>query len=230
MPGNLELPDDDAELVRLEAGGGLKARTLQDRMRHYKNFEEYVLKETVDGTVGELLADVDGRKRLDFLVGKFFNTMTVVAGMSEDGETINRKPKLGYANKIRGCIKNSIIEEFIVDICDPINFPEASRRWKSFQEDLAEKGLAETIHYGEVDPQTMDMIFELLANVEEVLDNRGSAGYETYLAKIPFSHREKLHYLLQFGAMFCCLLFEVRRGGRIWRSSKRRILLCSRIQ
>ena len=49
--------------IRLEKGGDLKARTL--------NFEDYVLKETVDGTVGELLADVDGRKGLDFLVGKF---------------------------------------------------------------------------------------------------------------------------------------------------------------
>ena len=147
------------------------------------------------------------------MFGKFFNTMTVIAGVSEDGEPIHRKPKLGYAQKIRGCIKNSIIDEFKIDICDSINFPLSSRRWKSFTDNLAEKGLAETIHYGEVDPHTMEMIFELLANVEEALDKRGAEDYDTYLAKIPLSHREKLNLLQQYGAMFCGLLFEVRRGG-----------------
>ena len=90
-----------------------------------------------------------------------------------------------------------MIVEFKTDICDPLIFPEASRRWKSFSDDLAEKGLAETVHYGEVDPQTMDMIFELLADDEDVIDNRGSSGYDTYLFKLPLSHREKINYLLQ---------------------------------
>ena len=214
MPGNLDLPDDDPELVRLEAGGGLQTRTLQDRTRHTNTFKAFVIKETDElTTVEELLADEEGRKRIDFLFGKFFNTMTVIAGVSEDGEPIHRKPKLGYAQKIRGCIKNSIIDEFKIDICDSINFPLSSRRWKSFTDNLAEKGLAETIHYGEVDPHTMEMIFELLANVEEALDKRGAEDYDTYLAKIPLSHREKLNLLQQYGAMFCGLLFEVRRGG-----------------
>jgi hypothetical protein len=125
-------------------------------------------------------------------LGNFFNTMIVIAGVSEDGEPIQRKPKLGYAQKIRCCIKNSIIEEFKVDICDPLQFPEAAWRWKIFIDDLAGKGLAETVHYGEVDPHTMDLIFELLANVEEALDKRGADDYDTYLGRIPVSHREKL--------------------------------------
>lgn len=213
MPGNLDLPDDDPELVRLNEGGGLKARTLQDRRRHLNNFKDFLSKETDGKSLGEMLIDEEGRTRLDFLVGKFFNTMVVVVGTGDDGEPVQRKPKLGYAQKIRGCIKISIIEEFKVDICDPLLFPEASRRWKSFTDDLAVKGLAETVHYGEVDPQTMDMIFELLSNVEKALDNRGSDDYDSFLSKIPFGHRDKLNYILQYGAMFCALLFEARRGG-----------------
>ena len=213
MPGNIDIPDDDPELLRLEAGGGLQARTLQDRLRHTNNFKAFINKETAGLTLGELLAGEEGKKRLDFLIGKFFNTMTVISGISEDGEPIHKKPKLGYAQKIRGCLKNSIIDEFKIDIYDPIYFPEASRRWKSFMDDLAEKGLSETVHYGEVDPQTMEMIFELLADVEEALDKRGAADYEVYLNKIPLNQREKLNHLLQYGAMFCVLLFEVRRGG-----------------
>ena len=58
MPGNLDLPDDDPELVRLEAGGGLQARTLQDRTRHTNTFKAFVIKETDElTTVEELLAD-----------------------------------------------------------------------------------------------------------------------------------------------------------------------------
>ena len=105
MPGNNDLPDDDAELLRLEAGGGLKARTLQDRLRHMTNFKEYIAKEMEGGTLEDLIQDEVGRKRLDFLVGKFFNTMTVVAGVTEEGEPVSRKPKLGYALKIHGCTR-----------------------------------------------------------------------------------------------------------------------------
>ena len=213
MPGNIEIPDDDPELLRLEQGGGLQQRTIQDRLRHTLGFKSFINRETGGLTIGELLVDDNSKKRLDFLVGKYFHTMTVTVGVTEDGEPIMRKPKLGYAQKIRGCIKNNIIEEFKIDISDPINFPEAGKRWKSFTEDLAGKGLAETVHYGEVDPVTMEMIFELLANVEEALEKRGEADYDTYLNKIPLEYREKLHYLQQWGAVFTVLLFEARRGG-----------------
>ena len=43
--------------------------------------------------------------------------------------------------------------------------------------------------------------------------DRGADDYDTYLAKIPLSHREKITYLFQYGAMFSALLFEVRKGG-----------------
>ena len=59
----------------------------------------------------------------------------------------------------------------------------------------------------------MDLIFELLANVEEFLNKRRADDYDTYLAKIPLSHREKITNLFQYGAMFSALIFEVRRGG-----------------
>ena len=45
MPRNIDLPDGDPELLRLEAGGGLKAKTLQDRIRHTNIFKEFVGKE-----------------------------------------------------------------------------------------------------------------------------------------------------------------------------------------
>ena len=67
----------------------------------------------------------------------------------------------------------------------------------------------------------MEMIFELLADVEEVIMKRGQADYDTYLAKIPLTYRNKVNYLLQWGAVFCDLLFEVRRGGENMDSMKK---------
>ena len=213
MPENIVIPDDDVELLRLDQGGGLQARTMQDRERHTNAFKAFINRETEGLTVTQLVSDEEGRKRLDFLVGKYFHTMTVVVGVDEDGEALKRKPKLSYASKIRGCIKNTLISEIKMDLTDRALFPESSRRWKSFQDDLADKGLAETVHYGEVDPITMEMIFELLADVEDVIIKRGEADFDSYLAKIPLSHRDKVNYLLQWGAVFCELLFEACRGG-----------------
>ena len=197
MPENIVIPDDDVELVRLHHGGGLQPRTMQDRARHTNAFKSFINRETKGLTIDELVVDEEGRKRLDFLFGKYFHTMTVVVGVDDDGEALKRKPKLGYASKIRGCIKNTLIKEIKMDLTDPALFPDSSRRWKNFQDDLAEKGLAETVHYGEVDPITMEMIFELLADVEEVIMKRGQADYDTYLAKIPLTFRNKVNYLLQ---------------------------------
>jgi hypothetical protein len=52
--------------------GWKQAKTLQDRIRHINNFKKFVGKETAGSSLGELLADGEGKKRQDFLVGKFF--------------------------------------------------------------------------------------------------------------------------------------------------------------
>ena len=94
MPENIVIPDDDVELVRLDQGGGLQPRTMQDRARHTNAFKAFINRETRGLTINELVVDEEGRKRLDFLFGKYFHTMTVVVGVDDDGEALKRKPKL----------------------------------------------------------------------------------------------------------------------------------------
>lgn len=60
---------------------------------------------------------------------------------------------------------------------------------------------------------SIDLIFDLLANVNECIIKRGSPDYDEYISKIPLSQRENLPQLYQWGAMFSLILFEVRRGG-----------------
>ena len=134
MPGNESVPDDDQVILDLEEGGSLQPETLKSRERMTTSFKDFINTETSGVTIGELLVDEEGKKRLDFLFGKFFYTMTVqVEGLDDNGEIKKKKPKLGYAMKIRSSIKTNIIEEFKVDLTDPISFPEAARRWKSFR-------------------------------------------------------------------------------------------------
>ena len=100
-----------------------------------------------------------------------------------------------------------------MDITDPILFPEASKKWKSFISELVVQGRAEVDHHEEVDPVTMEEIFNLLANVKIALEARGNDDYEEKLMRIPAKYHQQLNYILQWGAQFVLTLWEVRRGG-----------------
>ena len=211
MPTNKVVADDDPEYLELLKGGGLKKETIKDRERFLAQFKEFVVQETGGVALEELVGSKEGLERLDLLFPKYFLTMEVT--VMEKGRALTRRPKLGYANKMRSALKCQILEDFKVDVFDVKLFPNHKKQWMSFVHALANEGLAETEHFEEVDPVTMEAIMELVNNVYEALAARGSTDYLSKLRKVPLKIQPKMHAWLQRGAHFIHNLFEVRRGG-----------------
>ena len=211
LPTNKELADDAPELLDVLKGGGLKAGTIKDRERFLTQFKEFVEKETEGVAIDELVASKQGLERLDVLFSKYFLTMEV--SVTKNGQVVKRRPKLGYAKKVRSALKCQIEEEFKIDVFDVKMFPNHKKQWLSFVHKLATEGLAETDHFEEVDPVTMEAIMELVNNVYEALAARGQPDYLSKLQKVPLELQKDMHKVLQRGAHFIHNLFEVRRGG-----------------
>ena len=106
--------------------------------------------------------------------------MRVIA--KDDGK--EKMPKWQYAEAIKSHIKMSIIEDFKIDISDSCLFPDMDKRWKAFISELVANGRNETVHHPEIDPETLQKIYELLANTMDALKSRGTSEYEAKLAKI----------------------------------------------
>ena len=206
MPTNVDVTDD--ELLKLEQGGGLAESTIAARAKQFKDFNEFVIKETGKDIAAHVTAGEDGKKSVVNVLGKYFFSMrvTVNGGVKE-------WPKKGYAERIRSNLKMTILNEFKFDITDKGLFPQSARHWKSFLEQLVKEGRSETLHHPEVDPHTMEAINNLAVCVKEALESRGSEGYEEKLSKVPLSLRNKMNYVIQWVAMLQLVLFECRRGG-----------------
>ena len=91
-------------------------------------------------------------------------------------------------------------------------FPLSTKRWKAFVTNLVQNNRAETTHHEEVSPETMEAIIELLCNVKDALEARGTPEYQSKLNMIPVEWQTKMNYLLQYGAQLVLTLFDVRRG------------------
>ena len=115
MPRNVLI--DDEELERLEEYGGLEAETVKTRDTNYMWFVKYVESEGFEFV--ELFASEDGREKFCDVFSRFFFSLRV--NCRDDGK--EKMPKKAYAEKIKSNIKNKIIEEYKVDISDPILFP-----------------------------------------------------------------------------------------------------------
>ena len=217
MPKNVEVAAEDIE--RLEEGGGLAKTTLKDRERHYRTFLEFLSKETGgDGNLEDMLKSEEGRDELSNVIGRFFFTMRVDA--TDDGQ--EKLPKRKYAEKVRSSVKCSIQSLYRVDITDPCLFPQAAKRWKAFMAELVDKNRAETKHHEEVDPVTVKKIYDLLGNVKIAAEARGREDFDDKLEKVPWKLRNKLHYVLQWGAELVLEMYEVRRGGENMENLKKK--------
>ena len=179
----------------------MTADTLKTREQHYKHIETYV-KEAEN-----LLKFMDGRVRFEEFLGRFFFSLRVTAN---DG--VKKLPKKGYAGKIRSNLKCAILDKYRVDIQDASIFPNASKKWKSFVNQLVVKKRSEVEHHEEIDPITMACITELIVDAMDALVARGTASYMEKLTKIPIEWHGRLNYILQYGAQFILTLYEVRRG------------------
>ena len=140
-------------------------------------------------------------------MGRFFFSLRVTAN---DG--VEKLPKKGYAGKIRSNLKCAILDKYRVDIQDALIFPNASKKWKSFVNQLVVNNRSEVEHHEEIDPITMACITELIVDAMDALVARGTASYMENFTKIPIGWHGRLNYILQYGAQFILTLYEVRRG------------------
>ena len=208
MPTHVLVARED--LDKLEEGGGLSAVTIKDRERHYNFLLDFLRKEKGDDfDLGVFLETEAGRDEITDLIGRFFFTMRVEA--VDDGT--EKLPKRKYAEKIRSSIKCTIQNLYRLDITDPCLFPQAAKRWKAFVSELVAKNRSEVQHHDEIDPLTVELIYNLLGNVEAALKARGTKDYEDKLAKVPAKLHDKLNYVMQWGAELCLEMYEIRRGG-----------------
>ena len=114
MPTNRELGDDDDEIVNFLNGGKLDNTTVKGRENIYRGFEEFFAKETDGQLIVEALEEGDaGKEKLDLKFAKYFYTMEVTV-KNKKGEEVVRRPKLGYALKIKSALKCSMVERLKV--------------------------------------------------------------------------------------------------------------------
>ena len=111
-----------------------------------------------------------------------------------------RRPRSGYASKIKSHIKMAVLEKYKLDLVDPKVFPKEKKRWQSFVDALAKDGLADTKHFEEISPGTVQKLFQLFNNLEKVLKSRGKSDYNAKLQLIPAKFHHRLNYLLQYMA------------------------------
>ena len=205
MPSNVIVEEE--ELTAFEEGGGLQKRTLEERARHMEHFQSFYDSECKEA-MNVLFESAEGRDKFSNILGKFFITLRVSL---KDGSG-QGLPKKNYAEKIRSSIKVSRMEKEKYDIFDIMLFPLSTKRWKAFVTNLVQNNRAETTHHEEVSPETMEAIIELLCNVKDALEARGTPEYQSKLNMIPVEWQTKMNYLLQYGAQFVLTLFDVRRG------------------
>ena len=130
--------------------------------------------------------------------------------VGKDGSEI--VPKRQTAEAVRSRLKQEILNQYKVDIFDTIMFPEAEKKWKAFVTTIVAAGRNKTQHHEEVHPETMMKVYVLLGKVVAVFKARGTPDYQKLLSTIPANLQGKLHVVLQWGAIFVLVMFEVRRG------------------
>ena len=104
------------------------------------------------------------------------------------------------------------IGRYKIDITDNCMFPDNEKKWKALVSEIVAAGRNEIEHHEEVFPETMIAIYKLLGKIVAVMKARGTEDYSRLLATIPLDVHDKLHVVLQWGAIFVLLMFEVRRG------------------
>jgi hypothetical protein len=96
MPMHRELTEE--ELNMLEKGGGVKEETKKERERLLDGLEIFI-QEKEKQTIEDLLLSEDGRAKFSSLWSLFFWSLDV------NTEREVKKPKAGYAKKIKSALK-----------------------------------------------------------------------------------------------------------------------------
>ena len=203
MAAMVDLTDQDIEDMA-KPGGGLKERTIKDRARDFGYFLDFAAKKTETG-FGDMVKTPKGCEQFTDIFIEFFYTRRV------DKNT--KRPKKGYAEKLKRDIKATMILEYKVDIYDKLQFPNLEMKWVVFIKKLVEEGRGEVTHKEEVPHTTMEKIQYLLLSVYNATLSRGTPEYEENIKKVPEGLRYELNRVLQKGSQFEFHRFNVRRGS-----------------
>ena len=198
------VPTTEEDEQWMKEGGNLNKRTLQDRARDYKYFENYLNTQTED-TIEDLLKDETKTKEFQEHLLHFFFGLRV-------GDENNMRPKIGYAEKIKRSIKGQILSNFAINIYELPKFAVFATGWSGFCKALLKDGRADVEHKNEIPARVMEKIQKLLYNTVQAIKGRGTDEYEELLQKIPLHLHSQLNKLLQYGAQYELTRFNVRRG------------------
>ena len=104
MPSHRELTDEEVKL--LEKGGGVNEETAKERERLLEGLESFIL-EKEKKTIEDLLLSEEGRAKFSSSWSLFFWSLDVKT------EREVKKPKSGYARKIKSALKCIIQTRYI---------------------------------------------------------------------------------------------------------------------
>ena len=199
----VDLTDKDIEDMA-KPGGGLKERTIKDRVRDFSYFANFAAKKT-ETSFGDMMKTPEGCEQFTDIFMEFFYTRRV------DNNT--KRPKKGYAEKLKRDIKATMELEYKVDIYNKLQFPNLQKKFVVFIKKLVEEGRGEVTHKEEVPHTTMEKIQHLLLSVYNAIVSRGTPEYEENIKKVPEDLRHELNRVLQKGSQFEFHRFNVRRGS-----------------
>ena len=104
MPTQRELTDEEVKL--LEKGGGVKEETAKERERLLEGLESFII-EKEKKSIEDLLLCEEGREKFSSLWSLFFWSLDVKT------EREVKRPKAGYAKKIKSALKCIIQARYI---------------------------------------------------------------------------------------------------------------------
>ena len=80
---------------------------------------------------------------------------------------------------------------------------------------MKEEGRLDTTHNNEIPHESLEKILELLALLEQIMEesqNKNGERYKALIKELPVQYQNDYHKLLQFGAMAIIALHFARRG------------------
>ena len=206
MPKFVDSTEEELQVLLDE--GGLKKDTLKRRKRILEWFESELTRRNLDQN------EIIGSKELlDNAVVKFLEDFRVP---NPTNKNEMMRPKAGYFNFVRSCLKSELSEKSGFDLGNNADFPKFHKATTSILSRIKEAGRGETSHHEALPDETLDLIFDLCGYLEKVLEARlakDKVKYDEAIALLPMEWWDKYNELLRISMQFVITYLDVRRGN-----------------
>ena len=199
MPNFEEISDEDIQKLLTE--GGLKPETLKRRKQVYHNFAEFVANSGAD--IQQILPN---KPLLESNALKFLEGYRV----KKKGSDELIRPKAAYFNYL-----TSLLRSELLSITGFEDLTTVKKGVMATKKKIKTAGRAETVHTPEVPAETMDEIWVLCKQVQNVMVAREALDQEKYLEalnELPGNFRNSYHDLLRMCVQFIIHCMDCRRG------------------